>query len=161
MKPIIARKEAVALNLPRYFTGNFCINGHLSERLTKSKDCVDCKRDWRRRNFLSEQIRKKKYAEDNRDTVLKRSSDWGRNNRGRATAKGAKYRATKLKATPSWSESELIRRFYEDCPEGHHVDHIIPLQGKEVCGLHVLTNLQYLLARENISKGNRMVAAFL
>lgn len=58
--------------------------------------------------------------------------------------------------TPSWSETSEIREFYQNCPQGYHVDHIIPLNGKTVSGLHVLSNLQYLTARENLSKGNRV-----
>lgn len=68
--------------------------------------------------------------------------------------KSAKYRATLLKACPKWADLEVIKQFYYDCPESHHVDHIIPLQGKYICGLHVETNLQYLPASENCSKGN-------
>jgi hypothetical protein len=77
------------------------------------------------------------------------------NNRGKTNAIKARYRANKLKATPSWSESKAIRAFYEACPVGYHVDHIVPLQGVTVRGLHVLANLQYLTASENCSKGNK------
>ena len=77
------------------------------------------------------------------------------NNRGKTNAIKARYRANKLKATPSWTEREEIREFYEKCPEGYQVDHIIPLQGVDVRGLHVIANLQYLTSSENQSKGNK------
>lgn len=66
----------------------------------------------------------------------------------------AKRYASKLKATPTWGQ-EGIKDFYRNCPKGYHVDHIIPLRGEKICGLHVLNNLQYLPAKENMSKGNK------
>lgn len=56
--------------------------------------------------------------------------------------------------TPTWSEKEEIQHIYDNCPNGYHVDHIIPLRGKLVSGLHVKSNLQYLKAEENLSKSN-------
>ncbi len=67
----------------------------------------------------------------------------------------ATYRAAKLQRTPAWANLDKIRQIYDNCPEGHHVDHIIPLNGINICGLHVEYNLQYLPAKENCSKGNK------
>jgi len=70
-------------------------------------------------------------------------------------AYSSKYNAKKLQRTPPWINDLAILEFYEGCPKGYHVDHIIPLQGERVSGLHVLENLQYLPASENLSKSNR------
>jgi hypothetical protein len=51
-------------------------------------------------------------------------------------------------------KSEILE-IYQNRPEGYHVDHIIPLKGENVCGLHVPWNLQYLIAKDNIKKGNK------
>lgn len=58
-------------------------------------------------------------------------------------------------ATPTWANRNSIKQFYVECPEGCHVDHIIPIKGELVCGLHVENNLQYLLASDNIRKSNQ------
>lgn len=69
----------------------------------------------------------------------------------------ANRRAMKLKATPSWANLNKIKEIYLNCPKGYHVDHIIPLCGETVTGLHVENNLQYLKAEENIKKGNKLI----
>ena len=69
----------------------------------------------------------------------------------------AKRRADKLNATPKWTNLKKIKEIYKYCPRGYHVDHIVPLKGVNVCGLHVENNLQYLTAQENISKGNKLI----
>jgi hypothetical protein len=67
----------------------------------------------------------------------------------------AKRRASQLQRTPKWADLEAIKQFYLNCPKGYHVDHIVPLKGANISGLHVLNNLQYLSASENLSKGNK------
>lgn len=58
-------------------------------------------------------------------------------------------------ATPIWADLNKIDSVYLNRPEGYHVDHIIPLRGENVCGLHIDSNLQYLKAEENMKKGNK------
>lgn len=110
------------------------LNYHLS-KVTKdnlSINCTDCCRRYERAYSIL-------YSKDNR---------------GKRNAHEAKRRASKLQRTVSWANLEAIKELYKNCPEGYHVDHIIPLQGKNVSGLHIETNLQYLTAEANLKKGN-------
>ena len=66
----------------------------------------------------------------------------------------AQYRATKINACPLWVDKQELKKIYDKCKIGYHIDHIVPLQGKYVCGLHVPWNLQYLKAEDNLSKSN-------
>jgi hypothetical protein len=77
-------------------------------------------------------------------------------NREKSRAQTAKRRAAKLQATPAWADLKKIEEIYLNCPPGHHVDHYFPLISPIMCGLHVESNLRYLPAKENFSKGNRV-----
>lgn len=72
--------------------------------------------------------------------------------------KASKQKYYIYQRTPDWSDLNAISKFYSNCPEGYEVDHIVPLRGKLVSGLHVVNNLQYLPILENRSKGNRFEA---
>jgi hypothetical protein len=58
-------------------------------------------------------------------------------------------------ATPSWVDKWELYAIYHFCPPGYHVDHKVPIAGKNACGLHVPWNLQYLEAAKNVAKSNR------
>jgi 5-methylcytosine-specific restriction endonuclease McrA len=75
-----------------------------------------------------------------------------------SVAKTAKYKASKLNALPVWANLNKIKEIYSLCPIGHEVDHIVPLQGLTVCGLHVEYNLQYLTVEENRKKSNSLIS---
>jgi hypothetical protein len=60
-------------------------------------------------------------------------------------------------ARPAWADTEEIERIYLVAQKlGMQVDHIIPLKGPNVCGLHIPENLQLLPASENFRKRNRV-----
>lgn len=138
-------------------------------------ECKPCKRqqdrEYAARNRDAAKQRASKWYYDNLDYTLERnrktSKKWRTENKAKNSAKSTRYRASKLKATPKWLTKEqhqqiesfywLAQLQYELTDTKYHVDHIVPLKGKTVCGLHVPWNLQVLEALDNISKGNRIV----
>jgi hypothetical protein len=124
-------------------------------------------------------IRNKLYREKNKERIYATKLDWNKRNpdkiaQHKITAKG-KYKAQKnadtairraamRKRTPKWldivdhAEIEFTYIYcaaLRSCGLDYHVDHIIPLQGKAVSGLHVPYNLQVIPAEVNLKKGNR------
>jgi len=100
-------------------------------------------------------LKRNKYYLLNKDSIIKQKKKYYQENKAKCNARGAKYRASIIQAMPAWANQEKIKQVYKERPDGYHVDHIVPLQGKLVCGLHCEFNLQYLPASENLSKGSR------
>lgn len=98
----------------------------------------------------------------NRKRVSELQMKYAKANPGKINALVAARNACKHRAIPKWANRMDIRQLYETAIEIssatgilHHVDHIVPLQSKFVCGLHVSENLQVIPAQENLSKHNK------
>lgn len=170
-----------------YCTGKPCKYGHLSNRYVSNSECVQCRLEknvglkeqqqkWAKenrerinilnkkryyRNIEKERARSRKKWELNPEKVSKTNNKWKERNPKIGNYYAAKRRAALRKRVPAWADLKAIKQFYMNCPEGYHVDHIIPLRGRTVSGLHVLNNLQYLPASENQSKFNKLEAQYV
>ena len=150
----------------KIYLGNACKNCGGFERYKSNRTCVNClnKKALARPKEIVNAISAKHYQE-NAEQIKKKQRDYKKSNRPLCNAIWMKYKASKLNATPTWlteKQLEEIQDTYllaKDCEmlsgDKYHVDHIVPLQGNNVCGLHVPWNLQVLPADINMSKGNR------
>lgn len=110
----------------------------------------------------------KKYRDNNPDKVLANRKSYLERHPGRYAASGARKRAKRRKATPLWLSKQdykdisavydLARKLEQESEthQKYHVDHIVPLINKVVCGLHVPWNLQVLTAEDNMHKHNKL-----
>jgi len=122
-------------------------------------------RDWRAKNAAHDSARKQSYNERNSARVKARYKKYYIDNYPKMLAKRNKQHATKLQRTPKWLDVDdlwLIEQAYELSAMrtkmlgfAWHVDHVIPLRGTTVSGLHVPTNLCVVPAVVNLRKGNR------
>lgn len=111
-----------------------------------------------------EQITKKTcaYVATNKDIVAERKARWKKKNAGHVNAQCMERHTKKLQRTPAWADKWTIKQYYILATKlskmygvKFHVDHIIPLQGKVVSGLHTHNNLRVVTQQENLTKSNR------
>lgn len=135
----------------------------------KQNTCVSCRKSIDHERYVNnaKQINdnSKNYYYSHPEKAVERVRAWQNANRDKVNAVAAKRRAIKKLACPKWlskDQQKEILNFYtqaklltEQTGITYQVDHIVPLLGKDVCGLHVPWNLQVITATENISKGNR------
>jgi len=111
--------------------------------------------------------RSRLHRQKHPDRVKESWSKWAKSNheayRAIRNKANAKRRAAEISATVPWADMQKISRLYGEAMRltaetgiPRHVDHIVPLRGVNVCGLHWEGNLQVLTAAENIRKSNKM-----
>ena len=183
---LISRKQAVLSGFLFYVTGKPCKRGHFSERFVSNRQCKDCWSEstcsWYKANKEAVLIKQKIYGQKNAEMrsaqrktryaqnsayELRKNSEWRKANKGLVTFHSVKYQANKKNRTPSWLTQKQVKSIATEyelaawCTKvtgiKYHVDHIVPLQGKTVSGLHVPWNLQVIPASDNHKKSNRFV----
>ena len=179
------RAVAKAAGETTYFTGRPCKHGHISLRQTLSGTCVECSKliqkkhadkrivnnpNWYKENYAKNaEMHKQKSAQYRAQNPEKVRECYLASMRKRKPQKAAAEmarQAKKLQATPPWLTKEDLKQIDAiyvcaketasfagfDCS----VDHIVPLRGKEVCGLHVPWNLRVVSRSYNSKKHNNL-----
>lgn len=113
--------------------------------------------NWYANNKQAALATAKAYKQAHKEATNAHTAKWKKANPANALAHNSARRASKLQRTPPWADLAAIALVYENCPAGMHVDHIVPLRGELVSGLHTVENLQYLTPEQNSSKGNKFL----
>ena len=152
---LISRQQAIEQKLTRYYTGEPCKHGHVAEKLLSNRTCIEC---------LLIKKHERSQRPDVKASDLNRLNKHDKVNPHKKVARTRKRQAALLQRVPKWltdSELRMIEAKYSlaamltrETGIIHHVDHIIPLQGKKVSGLHVFSNLRVISGSENVKKSN-------
>lgn len=177
----LTKANARSAGLKKFFSGKPCRNGHFGLSWLSGSGCCVCwsgrTKKYRAENKSLLAVRDAERYRETREARLVQVSQYRKANKEQVRqairshyyanrpayhAHSAKRRAAKLRAMPPWVDLEALAAVYAQAASAarntgieHDVDHIVPLRGCCVSGLHVPWNLQVLTASENRAKGNR------
>jgi len=125
-------------------------------------------KQWRQRNADRKAETARRWYEQNREITIQRAAVWASDNEARVRVIKSQNKARRHKRTreqmPSWANVNVINFLYatrvwisEETGKCWHVDHVVPLMNRKVCGLHVHNNLRIVPAQENLKKSNRLL----
>jgi 5-methylcytosine-specific restriction endonuclease McrA len=112
-------------------------------------------KQWRQNNYEKYRAGNREWERLNPERVRLNKRNFNITHRAEHKHRNALRRTALRNSTPPWVDKSELLRIYRACPPGMVVDHIIPLKGNGVSGLHVPWNLQYLTAVDNLQKGNK------
>ena len=129
------------------FCSRSCTVSHnnLSKKRPKNK-CLICD------NFVKNPRKTRKYCSYTCSGISRKKSE--QEKKANNAHRQSEYRQKKYRQIHPTADSQLIKEFYINRPDGYEVDHIIPLSRG---GLHHQDNLQYLRKEDNRKKGNKVV----
>lgn len=117
---------------------------------------------YRKNNPDKRYVSRLAYVKSNQEKLSAYRKIYAVKKRHILNANAARRRFSKRLALPSWADKSKIEKIYEEASSlskstgiEYHVDHIVPLQSKIVCGLHCESNLRIIRGVDNLSKGNR------
>lgn len=147
----------------KYLKDKEKINAKNRERWAKNREKYNAThRLWAEKNKEYKKQLDKEYAANNRKRKNANSRAYYQRNKVECAERCARRNRIAKAATPIWANFDSILAKYKERETMskvtgivHHVDHIIPLQGKTVCGLHVHNNLRVIPARDNMTKSNK------
>ena len=139
------------------------INARNKKYWDRNKDRLNAAhRAWVQKNKERKRQMDKEYAAKNRDKINASSRAYYARNKVECRERCARRGRMQKLSTPKWANFSAILLKYKERETMslvtglvHHVDHIIPLQGENVCGLHIAENLRVILARDNLAKSNK------
>lgn len=172
--------EAKKLGVKYYFTGKLCVRGHIFLRSVAGRSCLKCcsertaefrkrtgyKQAWsdisaESKSKILEKAKIRRAKNKERDLAVHKI--WIEKNRSKVRLSNTNRKKKVKVATPKWLtpfqkfQIEMIYTIRDILNEregriAYHVDHKIPLRGKDVCGLHVPWNLRVLESHKNLAK---------
>lgn len=156
-------KECVKTRAKKWYANNLEHGREVRKQWRdENRDYVNqASKEWREQN--PERLKEvcKKWYRENQDKVKAARELWKERNPGVITALSAKRYATKTQSTPKWVDTKTVALYYELARmftlyfgEPFHVDHVVPLRSKLVCGLHWEGNLRVIEGSENLAKSN-------
>lgn len=163
VKSVHPRTAAKLANSMVYNTGVSCSHGHFADRYTSTGQCTVCHSIYYDNEHQKQ--KKQQYTLLNKDKKAAYDREFSQKNKAYRSALKSANRAKRKLRLVSWDKEftdfvaeeafHLCELRKDATGFAWHMDHVIPLNGKAVSGLHVWNNFAVIPASQNLSKGNR------
>jgi hypothetical protein len=159
----VNKDKITQYNLEYYASNKEHMKKNSSQRYKEKREEIREKtKEYYQRNSEKIRARVREYSLKNKEKVRAARKAYRLKNVAVLTVIKTNRKRHVKKATPFWADMQRIKVKHKEriamtnmTGLEHHVDHIVPLQGANVCGLNIPANMRVILARDNISKRNK------